>query len=48
MTDLKSDAFFNYLGCKKWHQRLRVWVARRLLQSLDKEGIGFWVKIGKN
>ena len=44
----KSDAFFSYLGCRNWHQRLRVWVVRKLLRSLAKEGIGFWTKISKN
>ncbi|KKM61859.1 hypothetical protein LCGC14_1527510 [marine sediment metagenome] len=47
-TGLKSDAFFSYQGCRKWHQRLRVWVVRKLLHSLAKEGIGYWVKIGLN
>ena len=47
-TGQKSDSFFSYLGCRKWHQRLRVWVVRKLLRSLAREGIGFWTKIGKN
>ncbi|KKK93784.1 hypothetical protein LCGC14_2689400 [marine sediment metagenome] len=47
-TGQKSDAFFSYLGCRKWHQYLRVWLARKILRSLAKEGIGYWAKLGKN
>ena len=43
-----SDQYFSYLGCRKWHQRLRVWVVRRILKSLAREGVGFWVKIAKS
>jgi len=43
-----DDKFFDYLGCKKWHQRLRVWLVRRLLKSLAKEKVGFWTKLSQN
>jgi len=42
------DQYFSYLGCRKWHQRLRVWAVRQILKSLAREDIGFWVRIGKN
>jgi len=43
-----NDKFFDYLGCKKWHQRLRVWLVRRLLKSLANEQVGFWTKLSQN
>jgi len=43
-----GDKFFDYLGCKKWHQRLRVRLVRRLLKSLAKEKVGFWIKLSQN